>query len=282
MNDHFDEADEALGLNEQEADLYKRHLSNLNGPGGVDNPDGSRSSLYQAVQEHNDKFYNIPTVWNGKRETEPWTRPSDGKTFDVPNDTAMQNVAKEGWEKFPSYKTPDEADARYDQMHGFMERDTEDYLNAKQGAPKVGPGTPQKLIDLGEEQEGLFGDDDQLESMKKEMPGFFGKPVKTGDLGNVEPSKNIERRGDYDIFDKFRYHPLFDQIKRSLDEKRGTDGKLSKDLGADDIDRVVKEAALRTYGRKRASKIEADETWVKSLPDDLQKQVRKFMKQDAK
>lgn len=127
MNDHFDEANEALGLNEQEADLYKRHLSNLHGAGGVDNPDGSRSSLYQAVQEHNGAYYNIPTVWNGKREVEKWTRPSDGKTFDVPNATALKNVEKEGWERFPSYKTSDEADDRYDKMHGFMERDTEDY-----------------------------------------------------------------------------------------------------------------------------------------------------------
>ena len=80
------------------------------------------------MQEHNGQYYNIPTVWNGKREVEPWTRPSDGKTFDVPNTTALQNVEKEGWEKFPAYPTPDDADERYDQMHGFMERDTEDFL----------------------------------------------------------------------------------------------------------------------------------------------------------
>lgn len=131
MDKHFKEADEALGMNKQEADLYKRHLFNLYGSGGVDNPDGSRSSLYQAVQEHDGKFYNIPTVWNGKIETEPWTRPSDGKTFDVPNATALQNVQKEGWDSFPSYQTANEADERYDQMHGFMERDTADYMKSK-------------------------------------------------------------------------------------------------------------------------------------------------------
>lgn len=128
---NFDDANEALEFTPQEASLYQRHLSNLNGPGGVDNPDGSRSSLYQAVQEHNGKFYNIPTVWDGKREVEPWTRPSDGKTFDVPNATALKKVEKEGWDKFPSYKTPEEADQRYDQMHHFMEQDTKDYLNGR-------------------------------------------------------------------------------------------------------------------------------------------------------
>jgi hypothetical protein len=131
MDKHLKEADEALGLNKQEADLYKRHLFNLYGSGGVDNADGSRSSLYQAVEEHGGKFYNIPTIWNGRRETEKWTRPSDGKTFDIPNATALQNVEKEGWDTFPSYSTPEAADARYDQMHGFMELDTQDYLKSR-------------------------------------------------------------------------------------------------------------------------------------------------------
>jgi hypothetical protein len=136
MNDkHFKEADEALGFSEEEAALYKRHLSNLYGEGGVDNANGSRSSLYQSVQEHNGKFYNVPTVWNGKREVEPWKRPSDGKVFDIPNATALQNIENEGWDKFPSYPTPEEADRRYDQMHGFMEQDTQDYFANKAQAP---------------------------------------------------------------------------------------------------------------------------------------------------
>lgn len=129
MDRYFKQANEALNLNQQEGDLYKRHLFNLYGSGGVDNPDGSRSSLYQAVQEHEGKYYNIPTVWDGKIETEKWTRPSDNKEFDVPNATALGNVDKEGWDKFPSYATPQEADARYDQMHQFMELDTQAYMN---------------------------------------------------------------------------------------------------------------------------------------------------------
>lgn len=128
---NFDTATKALNLNPQEQALYQRHLSNLYGSGGVDNPDGSRSSLYQAVQEHDGKFYNIPTVWNGKRETEPYTHPATGQVMDVPNKTALDNVNKAGWDKFPSYATPDEADARYDDMHKFMEQDTGQYLQGK-------------------------------------------------------------------------------------------------------------------------------------------------------
>jgi hypothetical protein len=116
-----------LNLSPQEVALYQMHLKNLTGPGGVDNADGSRSTLFQSVQEHNGKFYNVPTVWNGKIETEKYTDPN-GKVWDVPNKTALQNVEKMGWDKFPSYSTPDEADARYDAMHKFMEQDTEQYL----------------------------------------------------------------------------------------------------------------------------------------------------------
>lgn len=123
-------AQQALTLNPQEQALYQRHLTNLNGPGGVDNPDGSRSTLYQSVQEHNGKFYSVPTVWDGKRETEPYTRP-DGSTLDVPNQTALANVDKAGWETFPSYATPEAADDRYDQMHGYMEQDTADYMKQR-------------------------------------------------------------------------------------------------------------------------------------------------------
>lgn len=130
---NYEQANKDLQLNPQEQALYQRHLTNLTGSGGVDNPDGSRSTLYQSVQEHNGKYYNIPTVWSGSRETQPYVTP-DGRVMDVPNQTALDNVEKEGWEKFPSYSTPDEADARYNQMHGYMEQDTSDYFAGKKRA----------------------------------------------------------------------------------------------------------------------------------------------------
>lgn len=129
-------AQQLLRLNPQERALYQMHLDNLHGPGGVDNPpdeqnpQGSRSTLYQAVQERGGKFYNIPTVWNGKREVEPYTKP-DGTVMDVPNKTALANVEKIGWDKFPSYSDPDQADARYDAMHRFIDGDTSRYMAAR-------------------------------------------------------------------------------------------------------------------------------------------------------
>lgn len=128
---NMDAAHMALNMSPQEQALYARHLTNLNGPGGVNNPDGSRSTLYQATQEGpGGKFYNIPTVWDGRREVEPYMLPN-GSTMDVPNATTMANVAKTGWDTFPSYATPEAADSRYDQMHGYMERDTADYMKQR-------------------------------------------------------------------------------------------------------------------------------------------------------
>ena len=131
-----------MNLTPEERALYQRHIDNLNGPGGVDNPDGSRSSLYQTVEEHDGKFYNVPTVWDGKIQTEKWTDPKSGKTFDIPNKTALDNINKTGWDKFPAYATPEQADARYEQMHGYMDKDTGAYL-AGRGQPQA-PQQPQQ------------------------------------------------------------------------------------------------------------------------------------------
>jgi hypothetical protein len=129
-DENFRSAMDKMNLTPQEQYLYKMHLTNLTGKGGVDNPDGSRSSLYQTVQEHEGRFYNIPTVWNGKIETEKFTNKA-GKVFDVANKTALDNVDKIGWDKFPSYATAEEADSRYDEMHSYMEKDTARYLQSR-------------------------------------------------------------------------------------------------------------------------------------------------------
>lgn len=127
---NLDAAHQALDLNPEERSLYERHLRNLVGPGGVDHPDGSRSTLYQSVEQHNGRFYNVPTVWDGKIEAQPY-KTARGDVMDVPNATALANIEKYGWDKFPSYATPEEADARYEAMHQFMDRDTSQFLAAR-------------------------------------------------------------------------------------------------------------------------------------------------------
>lgn len=131
---NFAAANDALKLTPEEQGLYQRHLANLTGPGGVDNPpdaqnpQGSRSTLFQTPVEHDGKFYNIPTVWDGKILAK---FDANGKFTGAPE--AEKRAADFGWDKFPSYKTEDEAEARYQQMHKFMERDTGAYLAARDG-----------------------------------------------------------------------------------------------------------------------------------------------------
>jgi hypothetical protein len=119
---NLDAADAALNLTPQERDLYSRHLMNLYGPGGVNNPDGTRSSLMQSTIEHGGRIYNVPSVWNGSIAPET----NEGTNF------IRKKVGEAGWNKFPSYDTREEAQARYDKMHDYMDRDTAAYQTAGQ------------------------------------------------------------------------------------------------------------------------------------------------------
>ena len=120
MLTHLRAAQKDMRLTPAEQDLYKRHLTNLWTPSGVDNPEGSRSTLYQMVEQGPDgRFYNLPTVWDGAI---------------LAPDEALQKVDETGWDKFPAYKTPEEADARYRQMHDYMDRDTTDWMAVRGAA----------------------------------------------------------------------------------------------------------------------------------------------------
>lgn len=112
-DDNYRTALNEMNLTPQEQFLYKMHLDNLKGKGGVDNPDGSRSTLFQSTVEFDGKHYSIPTVW-------------DGKKLDI--DAAIDRAKKVGLDKFPSYNSADDAEARYQQMHGYMEKDTAKYM----------------------------------------------------------------------------------------------------------------------------------------------------------
>lgn len=115
-NNNFNDAMKALNMNEQEQGLYQRHLKNLWGKGGVDNPDGSRSSIKNITAEFSGKTYVLPTVWDGEI---------------LGTDDAIARAKKEGLSKFPSYDSEEEATNRYDAMHDYMEKDTAAYMKSK-------------------------------------------------------------------------------------------------------------------------------------------------------
>jgi hypothetical protein len=168
---NYQAAMEAMNLTPQEQYLYHMHLQNLNGAGGVDNPDGSRSSLLQETVERDGKVYSIPTVWNGKI---------------VSSEEAKKNVDQIGWDKFPSYNSDEEAQARYDQMHGFMEKDTGEYFKRRG-------------------QKGSSLQSNTQVAMAGAPPGATIGEINTrlDKLGAGRESTNIDdRRGQTEIFEK--------------------------------------------------------------------------------
>lgn len=119
-------ADKEMNLTPEESHLYDTHLRNLVGPGGIDNADGSRSTLKATTVEMDDKTYILPSV-------------ADGKVLEDTKDI-VDNAKKVGLDKFPSYKTKEEAMSRYDQLHGYMEKDTQNYQEIT--------GTYHKIVGL--------------------------------------------------------------------------------------------------------------------------------------
>jgi hypothetical protein len=107
--DNFNAAKTDLNLTPVEQDLYQRHLTNLYSANGVDNSNGSRSTLFITTQGVGDKTYLIPTVWDGRILT---------------SDQALARAKNEGLDKFPSYANHDVAEARYQKMHEYMDNDT--------------------------------------------------------------------------------------------------------------------------------------------------------------
>ena len=100
-----------LSLTPQEQFLYQHHLDNLVGPGGVTNPNGSRSTVLQSSGERDGQVYNFPTVWNGQELDPQAAKP------------LISSFGSQGWNRLPAYPDDDTAEARYKQMHAYMDQD---------------------------------------------------------------------------------------------------------------------------------------------------------------
>lgn len=129
---HMQEADAIMGLTPQEKYLYQYHLNNLNGNGKVLNADGRTSTIKQTTVEIGGRTYNLPTVWDGQLHS--------GKE-------AADHARQMGLQNFPSYASDQEAQARYDQMHGFMEQDMQGAASI--ALPKATPDIEHWLNTMG-------------------------------------------------------------------------------------------------------------------------------------
>lgn len=106
-----------LNLSPQEQALYQTHLRNL-ATAPVNNKDGSTSTLKQISFEAGGRTYNAPTIWDGKEHQAK---------------EAIDHARKIGFDNFPSYGSPQEAEARYSKMHAYMEKDSAAAVSTKSG-----------------------------------------------------------------------------------------------------------------------------------------------------
>lgn len=100
-----------LNLTPQEQYAYEHHLGNL-AQGGVRHDDGSISSFLNTIRGFDNRYYVLPTVWDNQI---------------IPEDEAVRRAQADGLHKWPSYDSVEAAEARYQAMHGYMERDTNAY-----------------------------------------------------------------------------------------------------------------------------------------------------------
>ena len=97
-----------LKLTPQEQYIYQHHLGNL-AQGGVRQPDGRLSTFLNTTATFDGRAYVLPTVWDNKiLETQ----------------AAIERARQAGLHNFPSYDTVEEAERRYQAIHGYMERDS--------------------------------------------------------------------------------------------------------------------------------------------------------------
>lgn len=116
-DEYYRRATKELSLTPQEQNLYRYHLDNLYGTGKIRQGRDISTVLQTVVTGPDNRYYNIPTVWGGKI---------------LSPEAAQAKAAEIGWDKWPSYETPDAADARYMQMHGYFDRDIGVYRNQRQ------------------------------------------------------------------------------------------------------------------------------------------------------
>lgn len=96
-----------MGLTPEEIALYQHHLNNLQ-RGGVANPDGTTSTLYQVGFQDGGRTYNVPSIY-GNAKLSP--------------DDAINAAYGTGLSTFPSYASDFQAENRYHRMHNYMEQD---------------------------------------------------------------------------------------------------------------------------------------------------------------
>lgn len=221
-------ADAALSLTPQEKFLYQQHLGHLAGQDGgvIRQPNGATSTLLQTSQEHEGRFYNVPTVWSGAEHSE---------------DQAVQHAAQVGWDKYPSYSTREAAEARYQQMHPFMERDIQQAAAPAQLTP-LGSHNPaaydmeaQMVANAVARAKQQFPDrpdlwEKQAEDTKRQIM-ITNTLQSQHDAAAIKQKKDIEEAAENDYVPQIITDPLHVDLKTMANDTRLSDEKRAQMAG---------------------------------------------------
>lgn len=131
---HLNSATRELGLSDQEKFLYEHHLDNLHAGLGYHHQDGSISTVLGTTVGIGDRTYMIPRVH---------------ERAIVPVGEAVDIARMRGLSNYPSYDSPEQARARYDKMHEYMDRDVRDHIDLMLGQlekDRQREGGPDRVI----------------------------------------------------------------------------------------------------------------------------------------
>lgn len=196
---------------------YLRDWSRQNGAmPEAKNPDGTNSSLLAFTRTFDDKTYILPSIWNGAR---------------LSTEDATNRAMEHGLEKFPSYGSVNEAEARYKTIHGILEQDQSGQAGAAADVRKLFEEQAQhrRSVAIGEQQKnpGIFG-----------VPGVPGTGMfSPGGTGMEEPGYHPEG-------------PKAAEAERWLAEQRGAahaKGRLNQWDNAPNYMRAYADALAQGY-----------------------------------
>lgn len=171
----------------EEKNLYNHHYGNLSGGKYIDSESG-RSTVKAITVGVDGRTYVIPTIWDGK---------------ELSGEDAFRKAQSEGLTRFPSYGSEQEAQARYEQMHRYMDSDVQKSLkdNPMKGPTpsKMGLLTPRPYMNndtTAETAGGMLEDAEAEINRNNSLPGYIDPQA----LEN-EPTRGWEMEDDYNNYD---------------------------------------------------------------------------------
>ena len=95
-------------MSDQERGLIAYHRNNLNKGTYLDDEQGLTTLFITGVTGPDNRIYNVPGYFDGKRQTE---------------EAAKDRAAQTGWENYPSYETGESSNEAAIRLHDVIDKD---------------------------------------------------------------------------------------------------------------------------------------------------------------